>query len=280
MSGITAPAVSRLVKKLASVMATIERIPKRGHNNFHNYDYATEADIVAVVRQELAKRHVMLIPAIIGREREPVGEKGSVLTHLDMAFTFLDGETGEEKTFRWLGAGTDKEDKGAYKAMTGGEKYFLLKTFLIPTGDDPEVEADEQPAAVGQPRTRAPQPQTTASTQPARTPQTAAPRTERPAAPPPLTREDVPPGLRVTNAKIAKQGQSAKGPWTLYAIKFSDGREATTFSKSLFEAADDACQTGQLVDVEIEETDNKKHLVTMTAVFQQDDQEFLESEIV
>jgi hypothetical protein len=129
-----------LVCKLAEVMDAISSVPKRGHNKFHDYKYATEADIVEVIRGELSKRHIILLPGITGRTRENVGDKGSVLTHLDMTFTFMDGETGEQLERPWLGAGTDKEDKGAYKAMTGGEKYFLLKTFLIPTGDDPEAE--------------------------------------------------------------------------------------------------------------------------------------------
>lgn len=129
-----------LVSKLAEVMAAVERIPKRGRNDFHKYDYATEADIAATIRKELASRQIMLIPSVEGMQRDPVGDKGSVLTTLFMTFTFLDGESGETLDRKWLGAGTDKEDKGAYKAMTGGEKYFLLKTFLMPTGDDPEAD--------------------------------------------------------------------------------------------------------------------------------------------
>lgn len=156
-----------LITKLADVMAAVERIPKRGHNSFHNYDYATEGDIAATVRAELAKRHVMLIPAITGMQRDPVGEKGSVLTTLTMEFTFLDGESGESITRPWLGAGTDKEDKGAYKAMTGGEKYFLLKTFLMPTGDDPEAEnghvAHVGPEAATPATSTAPQPRPSSS---------------------------------------------------------------------------------------------------------------------
>jgi hypothetical protein len=134
-----------LVKKLAEVMAAVERIPKRGRNDFHKYDYATEADIAATVREELAKRSVMLIPSIRGEARHPVGEKGSVLTVLEMEMSFHDGESGERLDYPWRGYGTDKEDKGGYKAMTGGEKYFLLKTFLMPTGDDPEADAGEKP---------------------------------------------------------------------------------------------------------------------------------------
>lgn len=139
----------KLIAKLADVMKAVERVPKRGRNDFHKYDYATEADIAATVRKELSERHVMLIPSITGEERHSVGEKGSVLTVLHMEMQFIDGETGETLTKPWRGYGTDKEDKGGYKAMTGGEKYFLLKTFLVPTGDDPErTEKPEKQATV------------------------------------------------------------------------------------------------------------------------------------
>lgn len=135
---LSAPPALSLVSKLAAVMAAVERIPKRGRNDFHKYDYATEADIAATVRAELAARNIMLIPSIVGESRHSVGEKGSWLTVLEMEMEFLDGDSGVSITKRWRGYGTDKEDKGGYKAMTGGEKYFLLKTFLMPTGDDPE----------------------------------------------------------------------------------------------------------------------------------------------
>ena len=45
-----------LVRKLAEVMAAVERVPKNGRNEFHKYDYATESDITTAVRAELAKR--------------------------------------------------------------------------------------------------------------------------------------------------------------------------------------------------------------------------------
>jgi hypothetical protein len=56
----------------------------------------------------------------------------------DMILTVLDGDTGEAWECKWLGCGQDAGDKGIYKALTGGYKYFLLQLFMIPTGDDPE----------------------------------------------------------------------------------------------------------------------------------------------
>jgi hypothetical protein len=65
-----------------------------------------------------------------------------------MTFTWYDTETGESLVVEWAGSGSDKGDKGLYKAMTGAEKYVLLKTFLVPTGDDPEAEEPKpRPAA-------------------------------------------------------------------------------------------------------------------------------------
>lgn len=141
-TGVT---TSSLARKLSEIMAVVERIPKRGYNSFHKYEYATESDIVAAIRQEFARRQIILIPSVVSEERSPVGEKGQVLTSLRMKFAFFDGETGDNMEFEWMGFGTDKEDKGGYKAMTGGLKYFLLKTFLMPTGDDPEAEGLPQP---------------------------------------------------------------------------------------------------------------------------------------
>lgn len=235
MSTDTTVAPLRLVKKLAEVMAAVERIPKNGHNNFHNYEYATEADIVTAVRKELSSRHVMLIPAVEAFQRDSVGDKGQVLTTLVMSFTFIDGETGETITRPWVGAGTDKEDKGAYKAMTGGEKYFLLKTFLMPTGDDPE--ADEKPKHTARgseeraEQVRANGASTAAVVQAMR-------RTPTP------TRS----GLRIASMD-KRTGRSPKGPWTLHIIKFSDGREGTTFSDSIAESAGEAFAQSAEVDV-------------------------------
>ncbi len=111
-----------LATKLAAVMQAVERIPKNGRNEFHRYDYATEADIVTAIRGELAQRNVMLLPSVTGEARHSVGEKGSVLTVLEMEMEFIDGDSGESIKKSWRGYGTDKEDKGGYKAMTGGGK--------------------------------------------------------------------------------------------------------------------------------------------------------------
>ena len=141
---------SPLTTKLAQVMAAVKRVPKRGKNTFHNYAYATEADVADVVREELSARGVMLYSAITNVDtRVDTGDSGkpSNFVTVTMRFEFVDGESGESRSFAWVGAGQDRGEKGLYKAITGAEKYFLLKSFLIPTGDDPEDDAkDAHPA--------------------------------------------------------------------------------------------------------------------------------------
>jgi hypothetical protein len=213
---------SGLARKLAEVMAAVERIPKNGWNDFHKYHYATEADTVEAIRGELAQRQIVLLPAITAMHRDGVGDKGQVLTTLEMEFTFIDGESGELETRPWLGSGTDKEDKGAYKAMTGGQKTFLLKAFLVPTGDDPEQEGKTQ----APPRQAAQPSGSTVLTR-----KQTAPAAAQPAASG---------ALYVTKVKTAKTGRSSKGPWTLYIVTLSNDQELKTFDDAVAKSAEAA----------------------------------------
>lgn len=133
-----------LVKKLAEVMQEVKYIQKRGHNKFHNYKYATESDVAEKVREALAERSVIMIPNVTSQStREHINAKGKTeyIATVMMEFKFLDGESGEEISFHSVGEGQDAGDKAVYKAITGAQKYALMKAFMIPTGDDPEADS-------------------------------------------------------------------------------------------------------------------------------------------
>jgi hypothetical protein len=154
-----------LVKKLAEIMGEVGHVAKNGRNVSQGYDYATEADIAAAVRGGLSKRAVMMIPSVEKTEWSslPTRSGGSLrLCTLTVKFTLEDGDSGETRSLIAVGEGTDSGDKASYKAMTGAEKYALMKLFLIPTGDDPEKDDKEeaparQPAPAAQ-RQRLPAP--------------------------------------------------------------------------------------------------------------------------
>lgn len=141
-----------LAKKLAKVLADVHRVPKNGRNDFHKYDYVTESDLVDHIRDKLAEHGVAIFPSVSSHdviEVEDQRKRKTYLTTVTLDITMIDGESGDMMTTTWIGQGTDQTDKGYYKAYTGAMKYFLMKTFLISTGDDPEY--DEPPARESKP---------------------------------------------------------------------------------------------------------------------------------
>ena len=115
-------------------MSQVSRVPKNGFNNFHKYAYATESDLTESIRPILLESGLAFFSTVLDQSRE--GE----FTKVKMEFTLADVDTGETLKSVYWGEGQDKGDKGLYKAYTGATKYFLMKTFLIPTGDDPEAD--------------------------------------------------------------------------------------------------------------------------------------------
>lgn len=113
-------------------MSQVSRVPKNGFNNFHKYAYTTESDLTESIRPILLEAGLAYFSTVLEQSRE--GE----FTKVKMEFTLADTENGEVLKSVYWGEGQDKGDKGLYKAYTGATKYFLMKTFLIPTGDDPE----------------------------------------------------------------------------------------------------------------------------------------------
>ncbi|MED1950474.1 ERF family protein [Brevibacillus centrosporus] len=133
----------QLVKKLARVMQDVKYIQKKGYNSFHKYKYATEADVAEKVREILSEQNVIMIPNMTSHSvREHLTSKGNreYIVTVNMEFKFIDGDTGEELIFHMVGEGQDAGDKATYKAITGAQKYALMKAFMIPTGDDPEAD--------------------------------------------------------------------------------------------------------------------------------------------
>lgn len=99
---------------------------------------------IDAIRSKLASRNVALFVSA-----ESAEQIGNDVTRVLLRIDFACGDTGATHTVRFFGDGLDKGDKGLYKAYTGAIKYLLMKTFLIPTGDDPEIagEADRRELA-------------------------------------------------------------------------------------------------------------------------------------
>lgn len=132
-----------LVAKLARVMGSVGSVEKNGFNEYHNYEYATESDVVKEVREHLAQEGVFLFSTVKDWETAECRTRSGTqhLARVELLFTFADGETGATCTVRYVGEGMDSGDKAFYKAYTGALKYVVMKNFLMATGDDPEKES-------------------------------------------------------------------------------------------------------------------------------------------
>ncbi len=151
MTAITCP---KITAALHDVMVKCAYVQKSGQNKFHNYRYAGEADLLAVLRPAMVEAGLLLLPSVT----QAVGpdEYGNTTVRIEYTLAHKDGEVWPEKIVA-MGCGNDKNskggigDKGTYKAITGANKYLLFKLFQIETGDDPETdERDVEPPARSQ----------------------------------------------------------------------------------------------------------------------------------
>jgi hypothetical protein len=130
--------MKNLVTKLSKIMGKLDTIGKSGYNEHHKYAYVMEADILEHVRSSLADNNIFVFSSVLSSTKE--GDLTTVL----MEYTLVDGDSGESVKVQAAGQGADRQDKGIYKAITGANKYFLLKNFMLPTGDDPENEGAQK----------------------------------------------------------------------------------------------------------------------------------------
>lgn len=133
------PAIrAKIIKKLHDIQKDVKTLKKEGKNTSQGYNYLSEAQITELFKPLLEKHGVMFLytSKIVNTTRTP-SEK-QLLTDVEVYYEFVDVESGISHVGVAVGQGSDPNDKGVYKAITGAIKYIFMKTFLIPTGDDPE----------------------------------------------------------------------------------------------------------------------------------------------
>lgn len=137
------PPIATLFAKLARVMGKIETIPKDGRNEFYKYDYATASSVSHSIRKLLSEEKV----AFFAETMHIQDAEGKYI--VEYRYTFACGDTGATHSCKWFGESQNTNSKGGIddkalaKAATIAQKYFLLKTFIASTGDDPDADAEE-----------------------------------------------------------------------------------------------------------------------------------------
>lgn len=135
----------KIYKKLHAIQGKVEKMEKDGYNDFSKYNYLTETQVTVKMKKLLDEEGVLFMPNWIVEKTEMIGAQFGVIVRID--YKFIDIDSGESVDGYAQGIGADKGDKGIYKAITGGIKYIYMKTFNIPTGDDPEDAKSEKEVA-------------------------------------------------------------------------------------------------------------------------------------
>lgn len=140
-----------LYAKMAHVLGAISRIPKNGYNTHFKYAFATASDITDAVRAEMSQAGLCMFVSIEDVQRIPMQTRSGETTNtvITLQISICDGDTGVCWISSWKGEGIDNQDKGISKAVTAAVKYFLIKTFMISTGDtsdDPDGYAIQEQA--------------------------------------------------------------------------------------------------------------------------------------
>jgi hypothetical protein len=141
------PTIGSLVAAIANVMGAFRGVDKTGVNQFHRYKYASDADLLWTLKPIMAQHGLafVLVDYTASPPVEVKTAKGGVERLVDLSATYRIAHTsGEWMTVTAPGSGQDPGDKAHYKAMTGAMKYALRQTFAVPTGDDPEGDAEPQ----------------------------------------------------------------------------------------------------------------------------------------
>jgi hypothetical protein len=106
------------------------------------YKAISEEKVTSAVRKELINQGIVIIPITqectvteLIRTEKSVNQRADVHTkyriqNIDDVNDFIEVESN--------GSGVDTQDKAVGKAMTYAYKYMLLRTFAIPTGEDPD----------------------------------------------------------------------------------------------------------------------------------------------
>jgi hypothetical protein len=123
-----------LYQKIHAVMQDVTYLQKDDAISFGNTKYKaiSEEKVTSTVRESLLKNKLIIIP--IEQEHHKEGN----LTTVNVKYKIVDIESGEYEIAMSSGTGADTQDKGVGKAMTYAYKYLLLRTFAIPTGEDPD----------------------------------------------------------------------------------------------------------------------------------------------
>lgn len=131
---------------ISAVMAHMakEGISKNRRNAQQGYNFRGIDDVYNALGTVLAENQLVILPRVIGREREErQTQKGGMLlyTILTVEFDLVSAEDGSKHTVCTIGEAMDSADKSSNKAQSAALKYAAIQVFCIPTEGDNDADA-------------------------------------------------------------------------------------------------------------------------------------------
>lgn len=147
-----------LYEKIVEIMKDVHYLQKDDTvgTGKSSYKAISEQKVTSAVRNSLIKHKVVVIPVKQDRrevyteyEKEntyqgTIEKKQRLMTEVDVTYRIINADAPDEFIEAVSsGSGVDSQDKGIGKAMTYAHKYLMLRTFAIPTGEDPDKEHND-----------------------------------------------------------------------------------------------------------------------------------------
>lgn len=143
-----------IFQKINEVMKNIEYLTKDDKVEFGTTKYKaiSEEKVTTAVREQLVKQGIVILPIeqqSSNKELIRTEKSVNMLTEVHVRYRIQNiDDVNDYIEVESNGTGVDTQDKGVGKAMTYSYKYMLLRTFAIPTGEDPDkissAETDEK----------------------------------------------------------------------------------------------------------------------------------------
>lgn len=134
-------------QRIHAVMQDVEYLSKddKVSTGKSSYKALSEEKATTTVRPSLIRHGLVIIPIEQGHARtdeivkSEYGERINRISTVDVKYRIQNIDAPDDYVIvSSSGTGVDTQDKGVGKAMTYAFKYMLLRTFAIPTGDDPD----------------------------------------------------------------------------------------------------------------------------------------------
>lgn len=153
--GVTTMSEKNVYQRLAEVRKTVSYLKKENKSN--QYDYVGSSDVLGSLHKAINDNGLLLIPQITSHnlishvekvtnynrytKKDEEKDRITYLTEIEMNMRWQNiDEPNDFLDCKWYAQGIDiAGEKGISKALTYGEKYFMLKFFNIATDkDDPD----------------------------------------------------------------------------------------------------------------------------------------------